>query len=343
MHDLMPLCVLGLALLIASNLWTLLRVLRPLRLLARQSAQIAEGNLEALDRSCGGIGEIDKLRRAMAGMVGHVRRSQLQTRAYADALAEGQEAERARIARELHDETVQALIAISQSIDLAQQLDGERGRQRLQVARTQAVESAKALRNLIADLRPPALEELGLAAAIQMLVDGQAQVRVHGIQRRLPPVQELALFRGVQEALNNARRHSQAETIEVSLTYEPACVSVHITDNGRGFQVPPEGVEYFVAGGHYGLMGIRERLQHLGGDFKIDSAPGKGTTVTLSLPSQVVALADVVRDPVCSTWLQPEQAYGYIDYEEKRYYFCCPVCQGAFQREPEAYLRQIVQ
>lgn len=343
MHELMPLCILAVALLIASNLWMLLRVMRPLQTLTRLAGEIAEGNLHALDDACGGIAEIHILRRSMAGMAGHVRRSQAQSRAYSEALAEGQEAERARIARELHDETVQSLIAVAQSIDLAKtflEKDSEQAAQMLQMARVQAVESATTLRNLIANLRPPALEELGLVPALEMLTEGtgNAAIHVNGIQRRLSPVQELALFRGVQEALNNTKRHSHAKHIDITINYRPDQISVRVADDGRGFTLRSHGVETFVAEGHYGLMGIRERVEHLGGCFELATTPGKGTSVTLTLPLQTTVQAHTVRDPVCSAVLEPNEAYGYVDYEGERYYFCCPVCRGAFQKEPTLYL-----
>lgn len=338
MQHLMPLCILGFALLVASNVWIFFRVMRPLRMLARQATDIAEGQLDALERTCGGTAEIEMLRRSMAGMAGHVRRSQQQSRVYAEALTEGQEAERARIARELHDDTVQSLIAIAHSIDLARQFDGERAAAMLQTARSQAIETAGALRNLIANLRPPALEELGLLPAIQMLAAPQVKVQVTGVQRRLPPTHELALFRVVQEALNNARRHGKTDRVKIMLHYQPQAVEVTIRDDGRGFVMPKGGIDTFVSNGHYGLMGSRERVVHLGGDFEIESTAGQGTTLRLHLPSQPVMQHNTVRDPVCSTILQPEEAYAYADYNGERYYFCCPVCRGAFQREPEAYL-----
>jgi signal transduction histidine kinase/YHS domain-containing protein len=357
-----------LALLAAITGWVFLRVLLPLRTLARQASALSAGNLEAMESPCSGIAEIELLRRSMAGMAWHIRREQTQNRAFSDALSQGQEAERARLARELHDDTVQSLIAIGQSIDLARQFAAkektDRAEDLLKTARAQTVESANRLRQLIADLRPPALEELGLVTAIEMHMDAlrdvrkkqkhdlTAKVKVSGQVRRLSPVQELALFRGVQEAATNAIRHGEADRLKVTLAYQPEQITVTVEDNGRGFRLA-EGVaerEQWVAKGHYGLAGIRERMEQLGGRLELESAtsapghtPGHGTTLRLVMPIHPLthdAMPDSVRDPVCSAPLQPQQAYGSIEYKNQRYYFCCPVCQGAFQRDPEAYLSE---
>src|SRR5690348_16762664 len=119
MHDALWACAALLTALIFINLWLVTRVLRPLRKLAAQANRLTEGDFTALKEPCGGIREIDALRRSLFAMVGHVRRIQEQKRQYADAITGVQEAERTRIARELHDDTVQSFIGIAQSIDLA--------------------------------------------------------------------------------------------------------------------------------------------------------------------------------------------------------------------------------
>ncbi|MBI1256423.1 MAG: YHS domain-containing protein [Chloroflexi bacterium] len=340
-------CYLLVALLVSSNLWFFFRVLRPLKRLALQSEHIRQGDFDALERDCGGIPEIRELRRAMAGMVGHVRRTQQQSRAYADRLADAQESERKRVAHELHDETLQTLIAINQSIDLARQWmqsDSVRTGSILQSAREQVVETVKALRNLIGGLRPPALEELGLAAAVEMEAtkgsDPSVQVRIVGIQRRLEETQELTLFRVAQEALINARRHSHAQQIELCLDYQTAGIRLHVHDDGRGFQVPPHLID-LVSDKHYGLLGIQERIESFGGTLQILSGHERGTTIDVFLPSAPSQQPDhMVIDPVCFAHIQPRQAYASQEYKEQIYYFCCPVCQGAFKSNPELYLHK---
>ena len=342
------LMVLGIAsglLLVVSNLWFFFRVLRPLKRLSLSAEQISQGNINSLEYPGGGIAEIRALRRAMAAMAGHVRRSQEQSRAYADQLADGQEVERKRLAHELHDDTLQALIVINQSIDLAttwMQRDPERARQMLQSAREQVVRTATSLRNLIGDLRPPALEELGLVAALEMEAEKMPElpvsIGVTGVQRRLSEVQELALFRAAQEVLHNAQRHSQAAKVELTVGYQPEGVSLSVADDGCGFALPAH-LSDLVQQRHYGLIGLEERIHTLGGKVTINSAVGMGTTVEVFLPSSEVSQPDQrVRDPVCSALLEPQQAYGSATYGGETYYFCCPVCQGAFQKDPLLYL-----
>ncbi len=343
--SLFEICCVGLALFLASNLWFFVRVLRPIQRLSLQASQLSQGKLDSLDRQYGGIPEIQALHRAMSGMVGHVRRAQEQSRVYAEQLADGQENERKRIARELHDDTVQSMIAVTQAIDMAKnwvKTDPDRAIQMLQSARGQAVEVVTGLRNLIGDLRPPALEELGLIPALKMQLDAvqQAEVRLNiiGETRRLAEAQELTLFRVVQEALRNITRHSQAKHIQIEVNYQPDSISLQVKDDGCGFRLPPH-LGDLAFQHHYGLVGIQERVKSLEGQFKVDSRIGHGTTINVWLPITVQKQPeDRMRDPVCSALIEPHQAYGSVIHLDETYYFCCPVCQGAFQKDPDAYL-----
>lgn len=335
-------CVVAL-LLLGSNLWLHFRVLRPIRRLALQAQQLSQGDFTAIDADYGGIAEIKTLRRSMVSMVKHVRRAQVQSVKYADNLTEGQEAERLRIARELHDETIQSLIAISQSIDMAKtwfKSMPEQALTMLHSAREQAVETVNGLRGLIENLRPPALEELGLVAALEMLFDKSdfpIQVQVHGQVHRLDETQELALFRCAQEALTNARRHSGAERVAIQLRYLDNAVEMRIQDNGKGFSLPKQLTD-LADTGHYGLMGIQERVKQVEGQLSIITALKQGTELIIRLPLEAAHQPhDLVQDPVCSAKIYPHQAYASSRYDDDIYYFCCPVCQGAFQKEPERY------
>ena len=326
--------------------WGYYRVIIPLRRLSKQAEALTEGHLEALERPCGGIEAIDTLRRSMSGMVGHVRRAQEEHHAYTHALTHAQEAERARIARELHDDTIQSLIAVAQRIDMSHHwLDSapEQASTTLQTTRQQVVEVINGLRNLIADLRPPALAELGLIPALQMQADkvpGLAvKIVAQGTAHRLGEAQDLTLFRCAQEALNNARAHGQATTATITVDYECHDLTMRIQDNGRGF-VAPEHLRDLAARGHYGLLGIQERAESLNGSLTIDSAPGRGATLTIRIPQNCAVQPDhTVQDPVCSAYIEPQQAYGSVEYGGHQYFFCCPVCQGAFQKNPTMYLQ----
>lgn len=332
--------------LLVSHIWLIVRIVNPIRKLAQQAEQLSSGNFDAIEEPCGGIPEIQSLRRSMASMVKHVRRAQQQSVKYADNLTEGQEAERLRIARELHDDTIQSLIAVSQGIDMARNWVAsmpEQAVQMLNTAREQAVDTVANLRGLIEDLRPPTLEELGLIAALEMQTEKctlQVDMKIKGQPRRLDELQELTLFRCAQEALNNARKHSQAKQVVLSLNYLADGIEMFIEDNGNGFDLPPYLTD-LADSGHYGLMGIQERVNQLDGTLDIKSEHGKGIHLSLHIPSEPSPQPeDTVSDPVCSARIQPQQAYASTLYNGIRYYFCCPICQGAFQKEPERYIHQ---
>jgi len=330
---------------VLGNLWSFWRVLRPVQNLAARAAHLARGEMSALEQPCGGIREIGELRHAMATMAQHVQRAQADELTYSHALTDGQEAERARIARELHDDTVQSLVAIAQSIELGLnwlESDPARAKSMLELARNGAIESVENVRRLIADLRPPALEELGIVPALRMLAQADGKhpidINVFGSERRIDASHELALFRLAQEALRNAKQHGSPTCISLNLEFHAHEVWLTIKDDGTGFHLPVD-LDWFTHEEHFGLIGMRERVKQLAGSLKIDSSPGKGTTIHAVLPLDVVdqPVGDA-RDPVCGAVIHPHRAYGSTVYEGERYYFCCPVCQGAFQQHPETYV-----
>ncbi len=347
------LCAFLLVMLFVVNTWLIWRVLGPLHRLAGQAERLTQGDLVSLELTCGGISEIDALRRSMMAMVGHVRRSQEQSHLYAGVLTNGQEAERTRIARELHDETVQLFIAIAQETDLTRSLVEKhptKAIEMLKTIRNQATDAVDNLRHLIADLRPPALEELGLVAALKMLAENPSHatinVEVEGVERRLKEKYELALFRCAQEAVNNAQHHSTANDILIKVTYQPDQILLTVEDNGTGFSVPSD-FSCLASKGHYGLLGIHERVQSLNGTLQMSSRQNTGTQLKIAIPClEEDQPENTVHDPVCNAVIKPHQAYAHVQYKGKSFYFCCPVCQGAFQKNPTIYVQsgeQLVQ
>ena len=341
--EFVAMCGVAIALLVVSNAWVYLRVLRPVSRLAQQSKALEHGDLAALEATCGGINEISELRLSMASMVRHVRRAQTQHAAYAERLADSREDERKRIAHELHDTTIQSLVAVAQAVDLARTWlrdQPQRVEEALTLAREQAANAVAELRDHIADLRPPALEELGLGAALGMLADKpvvpKTRLDVTGTSRRLNEAAELTVFRAAQEALSNAARHGKAQSAELTLAYSPDAVTLTVHDDGSGFEVPRD-LNDLVLEGHYGLMGLRERVGNLNGTVTVTSIPGGGTTIVARIPTGVITY-DSARDPVCGTAIEPGRAYKQTNYGGRLYTFCCPVCQGAFEAEPERYM-----
>jgi len=265
------------------------RVIRPLQRLDAQVTALGWGNFGAVDTPVGGIEEIEELQRALVRMAGQVRAYQQSMRGYLGAVTEAQEDERKRLARELHDQTIQDLVALNQRVQMARRRVGTGdGDMDARLAELQEmIEATMAeVRRFSRALRPIYLEEAGLVPALEALArdvahaarDGmQITVDVQGEPRRLAPETELALYRIVQEALHNAARHAQASNVRVGLIFDEA-VAVRVQDDGTGF-VAPERVSDLAEAGHYGLMGMHERAQLVGAHLTIGSRPGTGTTI----------------------------------------------------------------
>ena len=207
-------------------------------------------------------------------------------------LVNAQEGERARIARELHDETGQKLTALAMGLAAVEgSLAGEPARSAGLVhnLRDVADQAITELRNIMADLRPAQLDDLGLLPALRWYI-GQYGARhpelavtlnAGRMPRRLPAQYETVLFRAVQEALNNIARHAQASRVSVGLNQEDDRVRLVIADDGVGFDVSAPPKHERSSG--LGLVGMRERVSLVGGKFAIESEPGHGTCITIEL------------------------------------------------------------
>jgi PAS domain S-box-containing protein len=199
------------------------------------------------------------------------------------------EEERQRIARELHDDTAQRLAGLMLMLKVAGQIEDREDRERrIEKIREEIAEAADAVRRIARGLRPPALDEVGLVAAVESLVRAlrhahplDIQLQAERIAQRLEPDAELALYRIVQEALSNAVRHSGASRVVVSLADADRRMVAEVTDNGRGFALDHA---YGGGGQGLGLVGMRERARYAHGSLSIDSAPGAGTRVRVELP-----------------------------------------------------------
>ncbi len=198
-------------------------------------------------------------------------------------LVRGREEERGRIARELHDLAIQSLVGLK--FHLAEKVPDAQSS--LQAEIDGVIDT---LRELCAGLRPPALDRLGLVAALRSHVDGFGErtgmpisLSVNGHERRLSPEAELALFRVAQEALANVWKHAQAPKTEVTLQFSEKAIGLTIVDRGRGFVVP-ERLETLAEADHFGLVSMRERLELVDGTLRVTSEPGQGTSVTAWVP-----------------------------------------------------------
>jgi signal transduction histidine kinase len=201
-----------------------------------------------------------------------------------------QEDERKRVARELHDETTQDLAVLVMGLETASAaLKAGGPAPRLDEVKALAVRTLEEVHRLILDLRPSVLDDLGLFSAIRWYAERQlggrgvaVRCEIHELERRLPPEFEIALFRVCQEAVNNIARHARAESVLIQLGAEGRELVIEIEDDGQGFE--PGGGARRDGRPHYGLMGIRERAEILGGRATVDSAPGQGTRVEVRVP-----------------------------------------------------------
>jgi len=278
------------------------QVITPIRGLAEQSTRLAEE--EQVEPPAGrlpresGIREIDALERAFYRMATKVDHYRAGLHRYVGAITRSQEEERRRIARDLHDETVQSLLAIARHLELYRsQTDDPAQLQRLESLSAMVDETLAGVRQINRDLRPLMLEDLGLVPALQTLVREArqgveaieaAEIEVIGEKINLSAEQELALYRITQEALANARKHAQASRVTVALIFDVNLVRLEIGDDGVGFEVPGSMTD-FARRGHYGLLGIQERVLALEGSASIRAAPGQGTRLSVILPIQIEA------------------------------------------------------
>jgi len=210
---------------------------------------------------------------------------------YASGLLRAQEDERLRMAREIHDDTVQSLVLLCRGLDRV--LDEyERRDSAIEIVRdlrehaNAAVDSA---RRFCADLRPAILDDLGLATGIQWLIRDledrtgiETALQISGGERRLEPETELAVFRIMQEALRNVEKHSRATHVRAKVHFTHDGVLMQIQDDGVGFTLPP--LDRVPFGHHLGLTGMRERARLVGGEVSIKSRRGRGTAVSVSVP-----------------------------------------------------------
>ena len=217
-----------------------------------------------------------------------------------------QESERQRIARELHDETGQALTAIGMGLrGLATSLktNGVTGRPQETLRHLEGLttHSLTELQRLIADLRPSHLDDLGLPAALRWYANViqersslHAQVEIRGQEHTVSPAAKTALFRIVQEALTNVVKHAVADNTRIYLTYEDEGVMVKIIDDGQGFDPQPNQPGKRIS---WGLKNMEERASLLGGKFSIKSHPGAGTSVEAFIPYKAMETEVTDEDP----------------------------------------------
>ncbi len=224
--------------------------------------------------------------------VTEVRSEERRTRQFARRIVEVEEDQRRRLARELHDEPLQLFLHLARRLEKMASTSGISAPVAAALAETrnQALDAATRLRTLARDLRPPALDQLGLVPALTSLVDDMNEhadlsvsFATKGAPRRLIPEVELGAFRIVQESLRNAQRHADASHVRVTLDFGPEELVIVVIDDGRGFDADAHAVNASTTNA-MGIVGMRERARLLGGWVTIRAVSGAGTAVEASLP-----------------------------------------------------------
>lgn len=204
-----------------------------------------------------------------------------------------QEDERRRVAREIHDGPAQAMANVVLRAEFCEKLlENKRPEINKELTELKEVvkQSLKEVRRIIFNLRPMTLDDLGLAPTLRRYAEEfkereglETVVTVRGEDRRLDPSVEVTVFRLVQEALNNIKKHAKADRATVVLEFGKERLNLRVIDKGRGFD--PVKVHKEVAGKQsFGLLSMKERVELLNGEFELTSAPGKGTTIRVSIP-----------------------------------------------------------
>lgn len=204
-----------------------------------------------------------------------------------------QEEERKRIARELHDETTQSLVGLVMRLETATAIPNEAAvkiKSILTDIKSLTVRTLDNVHKIIFDLRPSVLDDLGLLSALRWYaenrlgaLDIKVRVEVTGEERKFPPQVEIALFRVVQEAINNIVKHANAHNVVLSVEFKDSTIGIEVEDDGKGFDVEAVSWQADKAQG-LGLLGMKERVTLLGGKFNIESQPDGGTHLTIEVP-----------------------------------------------------------
>ena len=274
----------AIALTVLVNVVLLQRRFRPLEELVdemeRADLSRAGGNL-ARDAPGRNPEEVERLNKAFRRMV---ERLEAERRRTSSAALAAQEQERARVARDLHDEVNQSLTGLLLRLEAAREKAPPELAAELSETKALANRAMQELLTLARQLRPTALDDLGLAAALSGHVAelGRQSGIAAGFESEgdfadLPTDVQLVVYRVAQEALSNASRHSGAESIGVSLMRRDGDVELAVADDGRGFS-------FEQSSGGLGLAGMRERALLVGGELQIESRPGVGTSIGLRVP-----------------------------------------------------------
>lgn len=266
------------------------QIVRPLQQLEELADEIGNGNYRNIDVPVGGIKAIRNLQHEMVDLTRKVQQTQKNLHTYIGAITHTQEEERKRVARELHDETLQTMIALNQRLQLLS-LEANTPEVHAAIQELLALnnQNMKELRRITGDLRPGYLEDLGLTTSLEMLAqifrtrapNCTLNTVFIGPEKELAPKTSLSIYRIAQEALNNVIRHAQAQKVDMILESTNGGITLTIKDNGIGFLVPLQ-FSNNASEGHYGLLGMYERAELIHATLEIHSEIDKGTQIKVT-------------------------------------------------------------
>lgn len=276
---------------VALNFVVLQIAFRPLMDLGKVMSRVQKGERSLRAPLTGFDPQADMLARTFNMMLEAIDES---NRLRANQIITAQEQERKRIARELHDETSQVLTSLLISLAILEEsVTTNEAHQRITETRALAHQTLRAIRNLSIDLRPSALDDLGLLPALRWYVKEyqhkfpiEVNFQSTGFKKRLPPEMETALYRIIQESLTNIAKHAQAHTATITLREDADAVYATISDDGKGFDIEELQRTQDRDRG-LGLIGMYERAHLLDGTLSIESAPNKGTTIQFRIPLSI--------------------------------------------------------
>jgi two-component system sensor histidine kinase UhpB len=281
----------GVLLSVAVNYLVLRAAFQPLDSLEEVANAVREGDLSARARAVPfSDPQLARLAETFNGTLDELERDRAELRELASQVIQAQEDERKRIARELHDDTAQVLFAQLLSVSAMKASPSSEVRDTAETLENMTVEAIEGVRRLALELRPPALDDLGLREALGDLAQRFSEnlsipvtLDVHGQRDRLPGEVELVLYRVAQEAMTNISKHAKASQAHIVLTRSDDWVNLRVDDDGRGFDptVPSRRDE---SGLGLGLFGMEERVALVGGTLSIHQREPSGVRIEATIP-----------------------------------------------------------
>jgi two-component system, NarL family, sensor histidine kinase UhpB len=296
-----PLIVGGLTFSIVINFVVLKLALSPLDTLVATVEGVRQGDFHARARETRVRDpQTDELRETLNAMLDAVERYRYEVQLLSQAAISAQEEERKRVARELHDETAQSLTSLLVRLRIAERASSvEEMRDAIAEVRELTTRTLDEVRNLAVELRPSALDDLGLVPALRWYTKQYAsrhglavEFEASNLDERLPSQVELVFYRVIQEALTNVAKHADAQSVSVRLDRSGDVITATIQDDGQGFDVDST-LRSRERG--LGLFGMHERLTLVGGDVKVESEAGHGTRVVARVPLGAARIPGVGR------------------------------------------------